>query len=140
MTKEKISFLVTRISKTTITKYSRVTLCKVRLQLQSGRAAWTNRLHVDKARSRRFECDRPSRTDRWESRAPGSESHRRGPVSPLRERKRTSRKRMEGMRRRGGGGTRSQPSQSAGVDQSLCSTDGATALPQLTSPRADRKV
>lgn len=38
------------------------------------------------------------------------------------------------------GAERSQPWKSIGVDQSLCSSDGATVLPQLTSLRTDRKV
>lgn len=38
------------------------------------------------------------------------------------------------------GAERSQPSGGIGVDQSLCSSDGATVLPQLTAPRTDRKV
>lgn len=64
-----------------------------------------------------------------------------GVFNPLGQRKRMSRKRQKGRR---WGTEELQPpppkKKSISVDKSLCSSYGATVLPQLTSRRTDRKV
>lgn len=95
-------------------------------------------LHIDKALSRRLKCDQVDRhkgnSCTWVRVLVGGGGlfchleRGKGQVGKERKRKETE-----------AGGSQPPPN-SIGVDKSLRSSDGARVLPQLTSPRTDRKV